>query len=185
MKKRLSILLVMAMVSLVALLFPIESYAISYITNPSQAKGSDYTESEKLAEKLDAIFSGDIDIYSNSGCTSEVSMPLGHRMSMSTQYYVKSKTTGNNTSGWQCYIYANAVYNKLFNEWIGHGGAFSHSKTVISGGSSTASYEMFYNAGVRCGAYMRTTTNSNGSYNGNAGHSLIILSYNPSSLTYV
>ena len=186
MKRVLSVLLVIVMISTIpGLTFTHEVKAISYITNPSKASGSDYTNSTKLAAMLNAVFAGDIDIYTNSACTTEVSMPIGSRMSMNTQYYVKSKTTGNNCSGWQCYIYANAVYNKLFNEWVGHGSSFSHSKVVISGGANRASYEMFKNAGVRCGAYMRTTTKKDGSYYGDGGHSLIILSYNSSSLTYI
>ena len=159
--------------------------AKSYITSSSSANGSNYTSSTSLASKLNTVFSGDIDIYTNSGCTSEVSMPLGKYMDNSKQYYVKSKTTGNNVTGWQCYIYANAVYNKLFNEWPGHGTSFSHSKVVISGGSNTASYSMFSNAGVKCGAYMRTTTKSSGAYNSSGGHSLIILSYDQSYISYL
>ena len=186
-KKILPILLAVLLITVAmsAFITPIEADAATYITDHSKVKGSDYTSVSSLASLLDEIFAGDIDIYSNSSFTTEVSMPLGSRMSMSTQYYVKSKTTGNDCSGWQCYIYANAVYNKIYKEWVGSGDSFAHSKRVISGGSSTASYEMFKNAGVRCGAYMRTTTNSDGSFNGKYGHSLIILTYNSSSLTYL
>lgn len=163
---------------------PLQSSA-GYITSPTSANGANYTSSSSMANTLNKIFSGDIDIYSNSGCSTEVSMPIGSNMSNSTQYYVKSKTTGNVVSGWQCYIYANAVYNKLFNEWVGHGDSFSHSKKVISGGSNTASYSMFNNAGVKCGAYIRTTGNKDGSYSSSVAHSMIILSYNSSSITYL
>ncbi|MBQ3005357.1 MAG: hypothetical protein IJD88_05445, partial [Clostridia bacterium] len=52
-------------------------YAKSYITSSSSANGSNYTSSSSLASKLNTVFSGDIDIYSNSACTNEVSMPLG------------------------------------------------------------------------------------------------------------
>ena len=159
--------------------------ATTYIKNPSSASGSDYTSSANLAALLNGVFSGDIDIYSNSSCTNEVSMPIGTNMSNSTQYYVKSKTTGNNVSGWQCYIYANAVYNKLFNEWVGHGNSMSHSEVVLSGGANSISYSYLSNAGVRCGAYMRTTTKSSGAFSGSGGHSLIILSYNSSSISYI
>lgn len=159
--------------------------AESCITNLSDTSGSKFTNITKLATVLNSVFSGDIDIYSNDGCTNEILMPLGTSMSTSTRYYVKSKTTGNNASGKQCYIYANAVYNKLFNEWVGHGTSFSHSEKVISGGSNTASYSMFSSAGVRCGAYMRTTNYSSGAFNGNSGHSLIVLSYNSSTITYL
>lgn len=155
------------------------------IMDSADVAGSDFTESTKMAKLLDNIFLGDIDIYSNSSCTSEVYMPIGKAMSMDTQYWVKSKTTGNKTTGWQCYIYANAVYNKLFNEWVGHGGSFSHSETVISPGTKTISYTQFNSAGVRCGAYMRTTGNSSGSFSGDVGHSLIILAYDATNITYL
>lgn len=179
-------LLAALLTALCVLMFPANSvFAVSYITSTSGASGSNYTTNQALANALNAVFNGDIDVYSNSSCTSEKSMPVGSSMSTSTTYYVKSKTTGNLISGKQCYIYANAVYNKLFREWVGHGSSFSHSVRVISGGSNSASYSMFSSAGVKCGAYMRTTTNSNGTYNGNAGHSLIILSYNSSTISYL
>ena len=161
------------------------SFAQSFITNPESVKGSNYTSSSALATELDAVFAGDIDIYTDSNCSNEVKMPVGSRMSMSTQYYVKSKTTGNNASGWQCYIYANAVYNKLFKEWVGHGGSFAHSRNVVSSGINKLSYDILKNAGVRSGAYVRTTTNSSGAFDGNSGHSFIILSYNESQISYI
>ena len=160
-------------------------FAVSYIKSPSSTTGTAYTSSTTLSAALNSVFNGDIDIYSNSGCSNETSMVLGSSMSTSTKYYVKSKTTGNVINGKQCYIYANAVYNKLFNEWVGHGTSFSQSQVVISGGSNSVSYSMFSNAGVKCGAYMRTTNNSNGAYNGSSGHSLIILSYDSNYITYL
>ena len=151
----------------------------------SAASGSDYTSVSALATKLTQIFNGDIDIYSNSACTTEVSMPINTSMNNSTTYYVKSNTTGNTCPGKQCYIYANAVYNKLYNEWVGNGASFAHSVNVITKGKSSLSYSDLVNAGVKCGAYLRTTTNSDGSFNGNKGHSMIILSYNSSNITYL
>lgn len=180
-----SFVIVFVLLALAVPLVAVSASATTYIKNPSSANGGDYTDSAALAAMLDGVFSGDVDVYSNSGCTKEVSMPIGTNMSNDTKYYVKSKTTGNNVSGWQCYIYANAVYNKLFNEWVGHGTSFSHSEVVVSGGSNTVSYDTLKNAGVRCGAYMRTTNKSGGAYNGNAGHSLIILSYDSKSINYL
>ena len=137
--------------------------------------GSNYTDNTKLKAAFNAIFKGDIDIHSDSSCKNEVSMPVGYRMNVNKYYYVKSKKSGNNCTGMQCYIYANAVYNKLFGEWVRHGDILSHSEVVLSGGDSKVSYSKFSSAGVKSGAYMRTTVNSNGAYNGNYGHSLIIL----------
>lgn len=183
-RKWLSVALVTVLVCLLcAGILP--ASAAEYILDPSQARGSDYTPSDQLASALDQVFSGDVDVYSDSGCTVEVSMPLGTSMSNSTQYYVKSKTTGNKISGWQCYIYANGVYNQLFREWVGHANGFAHSETVISGGGNTLSYEILTNAGVRCGAYLRTTGNSDGSYSSNVGHSMIFLAYDETSITYL
>lgn len=165
---------------------PISAEAKNYITSSSSAKGSNYTDNSKLASKLNTVFSGSIGLYSNSACTKSVSVPLGSRkMTGSNQYWIKSNTTGNKNSGWQCYIYADAVYNTLFNEWVGHGTSLSHSKKVMSGGSSSVSYSSLKNAGVKTGAIMRTTGNSNGSWNSSKGHSLIILSYDSSSITYL
>ena len=158
-------------------------YADSFITSASNANGSNYTQSNALAAKLNDVFIGNVGLYSNSSLTNVFTAPLGcSKMTSSNQCWVRSNTTGNTLSGWQCYIYANGVYNTLFNEWVGHGGSYSHSRNVITGGSSV-SYNQFVNAGVRCGAYIRTTSNSDGSYNGNAGHSLIVLSYDSSNLT--
>ena len=159
--------------------------AAEFILEPSLLQGSDYTDSEQLAKALDEIFAGDIDIYSDGAFTTEVSMPVGLYMSNSTQYYVQSQTSGNSISGWQCYIYGNAVYNKLFREWVGHANGFAHSELVISGAINELSYDLMAQSGVRCGAYLRTTGNSDGSYSGSVGHSMIILAYNSETVTYL
>lgn len=184
-KKLLAVVLVLA--ALAVWLSPalMRAAAAEYILEPTALKGMDYTDSDRLAALLDEVFAGDIDVFSDSACTKEVSMPVGSSMSNSTQYYVKSQTTGNNVSGWQCYIYGNAVYNKLFREWVGHANGFAHSRVVIAGGSNTVSYEKLRDAGVRCGAYLRTTGNSDGSYSGSVGHSMIILAYDQDNITYL
>ena len=155
------------------------------IRNPSQAQAGSYTSSTELAALLSGVFSGDIDIYSNGGCTSEVSMPLGLSMNKKTTYYVKDKTDSESIGGRQCYIYANAVYNKLFNEYVGHADGLKHSRVAVSGGGNSLSCSQLQNAGIRCGAYIRTTNKSSGAYNGSDGHSMIILSYNSSGITYL
>ena len=184
-KKVLGIALALAL--LLTVLYPVLQTvaAAEFILEPSQLQGSDYTDSDKLAKALDEVFAGDIDIYSDGAFTLEVSMPVGISMSNSTQYYVKSQTSGNPISGWQCYIYGNAVYNKLFREWVGHANGFAHSQTVIPGGRNELSYEVMQQAGVRCGAYLRTTGNSDGSYSSNVGHSMIILTYDRDTITYL
>lgn len=186
MKKFVSILLCLIFMTSMCVCSNVNVSAKSYITSSSSADGSDYTNITKLANKLNQVFKGNIGLYSNSACTNSVSAPLGSRkMTGSHQYWIKSNTTGNKNSGWQCYIYADAVYNTLFNEWVGKGTSLSHSHKVMSGGKNTVSYSDFKNAGVRTGAIMRTTANSNGSWNSSKAHSLIILSYNSSGIKYV
>lgn len=138
-----------------------------------------------LQSKLDSVYAGDIDIYSNYACTNEVFLPVGSSINNYNMYHIKSKITGSVISGWQCYIYANAVYNKIFNEWIGHGYELAHSHNVISAGTNYLNYNIFRNAGVKSGAYIRTTTYSSGAYNGSAGHSMIVISYNTEGITYL
>lgn len=184
-KKSLGIFLAVAVA--LSALYPLlqQVTAAEYILEPSSLRGLDYTTSDRLAKVLEEVFAGDIDIYSDGQYTQEVAMPVGMSMSNSTLYYVKSQTTGNPVSGWQCYIYGNAVYNKLFREWVGHADGFAHSRLAIPGGSSTASYELLRDSGIRCGAYLRTTGNSDGSYSSNVGHSMIILAYDPETITYL
>lgn len=179
--------LILAVVIVLSVMSPVllQVSAVVYIRQPSDLNGRDYTGSDRLAALLDQVFEGDIDVYSDNRYAKEVSMPVGTSMSNDTQYYVRSQTTGNPVSGWQCYIYANAVYNKLFREWVGHAEAFAHSRVVIPGGVNTASYELFRSSGVRCGAYLRTTANSDGSYNRSVGHSMIILGYDREGVTYL
>ena len=176
-------------IALIVLAAPLGNFATvnaaSYISSSGGADGSDYTSSSALAKKLDKVFSGSVGLCSDTSFKSTVNAKLGSSvMTGSNMYYVKNNTTGALTSGWQCFIYANAVYNTLFNEYVGHAQALKHSKVVISGGN-TASYSQFKNAGVKCGAYMRTTNKSNGAYNGSSGHSTIILSYSSSGITYL
>jgi len=162
--------------------------ATSYITNASNVKGSNYTSSPTLAAVYDKIFSGDIDIIQNS-TGKEVNMPLGYRMldynDANSKYKIVSKTTGNSYYAWECQAYANAVYNKLFNEWVGNGGTYAHSKNVINGGINSVSYSLFKTAGVKSGAYIRTTDKSSGAYNGDAGHAMILLSYDSTHINYI
>lgn len=168
-------------------MFGMTAFAAEHILDAEEAHGSDYTDSPALAAALDAIFAGDIDLYKDYSCTKEKEAALGSsHLTDKNQYYIACPATGDMISGWQCYIYANAVYNKLFGEYVRHGDhAFLYSEVVMGGGAKTVSYEDFVEAGVRCGAYMRTTANKNGSYNSSYAHSLIILSYDEETITYL
>lgn len=161
--------------------------AASFITNQSNANGSTYTNSSELAAALDEVFAGDVDLYRNGYFSKERLVPLGTSyLNENNLYWVLNEETGVSISGWQCYIYANAVYNKLFGEWIRHGDEqYGHSEIVLSGGQREVSFSMFVEAGIRCGAYMRTTCYSSGAYHSSAAHSLIILAYTPKTVTYL
>jgi len=157
------------------------------ITDSSAVRGSDYTNRPLLAEKLDRIFDGDIDIYAERSCVNEVSMPLGFNMDTSKEYTVKSQgKLGTLYFGYTCFIYALAVYNVIADESINNGNTSSliNSEIVLSGGSSLT-YDMLKDAGVVCGAYIRTTKNSDGSFHSSEGHSMIILSYNENEISYI
>lgn len=157
--------------------------AAAKITSTKELKGSDYTSSKKLASKLDDVFKGKIGLYSGG---THVHAPVGSsKVHAYRMYQIKDSTNGGVTSGWQCYIYANAVYNTLFNEDIGHGESLSHSRKVISNGGSSLSYKQLKKAGVRTGAYVRVASNYSGCYNNGGGHSLIILSYDKNGIAYI
>lgn len=152
---------------------------VLFINDPDLMIPGNYTESPRLAELLYEIFDGDINMYSES---TEYFYEIGSVMDTKRMFTVYSKD-GNPLHGYQCFIYANAVYNKLYGEPVGNGSYLSHSVIAVRN-EAVASYELFKNAGVKCGAYMRTTENKNGSYNGSKGHSLIILKYDENEITY-
>lgn len=156
--------------------------AAQRITSRKELSGKDYTSSKKLASKLNDVFKGKIGLYSGG----QVKAPVGSsKVSEHRMYSVKNRTTGTYINGWQCYIYANAVYNTLFNETVGHADSFSHSKKVISKGGRSLSYKKLKKADVRTGAYVRVASSYSGCYNGNNGHSFIILSYDKKGISYI
>ncbi len=186
-KRTVSLLLAFALMISTVLACGLTASAGVFILKAEEADGSDYTKCPELAAALDAIFAGDIDMYTNYTCTKEKEAALGSsHLTDKNQYYIICTANEKVLSGWQCYIYAQAVYNKLFGEFVYHGDhEFLYSEVVIGGGGKTVSYEEFKAAGVRCGAYMRTTANKDGSYNSSYAHSLIILSYDEETISYV
>ena len=103
-----------------AYMFALPSAAYGWtdkITDPSAADGHNYTDIPALAEKLDSIFGGSVGLYSGSSCEEQngVCAPLGCTdLNRGHCYYVWSEDSGYSISGYQCFIYANAVYNHLF-----------------------------------------------------------------------
>ncbi len=181
MKKTIAILLAAAL--LLALSPPVRA---GYITDGGQLRGSDYTDIPALADALNAVFAGDPAMYADIRCTLPARAPIGSRsVPVGVTYYVKSPG-GAVYSGSSCYIYANAVYAALFGDVPYHGdpGTWENSRRV-GGNLESASYETFSGLGVRCGALLRTTSNRDGSYNGSAGHSVIVLKYDESAVTYL
>ena len=127
----------------------------------------------QMRVKIANVVNGGVKLFSNDKGT----FAVGTSLNNSKTYYVNGKWSGK-----QCYIYAQAVYYYLTGDYVGHGSVGSHSKKCISN-VKTTSYTQFKNAGVKPRAYIRTTANSNGSYNGNKGHSMIVVSYDTNSIT--
>ncbi len=146
--------------------------------NQSIGGGVDFTASATLTERFDAIFSGQINLYLDKDRTPvPTSLALTSTLDNSTMYY--AGTDSSLISGYQCYIYSQAVYATLFNEFPYHGAVesvYKHS-TQVMGFTPTADYTVFAASQVMPGAYLRTTGNQDGSYNGSDGHSLLILGY--------
>lgn len=127
----------------------------------------------QMCVKIANVANGGVKLFSNDNGT----FAVGTSLNNSKTYYVNGKWSGK-----QCYIYAQAVYWYLTGDYVGHGSVGSHSKKCISN-VKTTSYTQFKNSGVKPGAYIRTTANTNGSYNGNKGHSMIVVSYDANSIT--
>ncbi|MCR5835181.1 MAG: fibronectin type III domain-containing protein [Lachnospiraceae bacterium] len=148
------------------------------ITSASVAKSYTYTDSSALQKKIGEIIDGKAGLKSKT--------PVGcHKLNASNSFSVTGKDNGQTVRGYQCYIYANAVYNKLFGETIGHGTNLKKSKKLILNGGRTASYNLFKKLGVRTGAYLRASVSKSGNYNSDGGHSLIILSYDENMISYI
>ena len=173
MKKRLICILLAAVLVFAAV--P-DVQAVTYITDPNAISGSAY--SADYGATLDAIFRGELAMFSNTADT----FPLGSSLNTSKAYYI----AGNRFGGYQCYIYAQAVYYHLFGDIPHHGNgsiAWTNSKRVIFN-EPEASFDLFVNSDVGFGAYIRTTINADGSYSG-SGHSMILLHYDHSGITYL
>lgn len=148
-------------------------------------QGADFTGTPGLAQGLDRVFSGEIDLFTDPACTSRAPARLGSRdVPPGKTLYIRD-AGGKVYSGSTCYIYANAVYATLFGDVPFHGeGGWRNSRRVL-GPCPAVSYSQFAAAGICCGALLRTTKNADGSYNSNYGHSIIILGYDASTLTYL
>lgn len=170
---------------LIISVFSIPASAWVQYTSPSQVSGSDYTNNPAFAKALDDLFAGDIDLYSDSARKKEVSMPLGFRLSMTNKYYMYSTSKNTSTYGWTCFIYSNGAFNKLFGEYVHRGTGLKNCYIAVDKGASKMTYSLLKNANIMAGAYIRTSPKSDGSYYGEDGHSMIILGYNSTHITYL
>jgi hypothetical protein len=83
----------------------LRAQAVTQITDPQEIFGRTY--SVDYADKLDAIFSGKAKLFSNTSAT----FPLGKSLNNGNVYQIAAVI-----SGYQCYIYAQAVYYYLFGD---------------------------------------------------------------------
>lgn len=154
----------------------VRAQAKEVFLDPSAVDGYQY--SSAYGEKLNQIFRGEVDLFHKSTDR----YPLGSSMNIRTNYNVAGAISGS-----QCYIYAQAVYYYLFGDVIYHGDGLKYwsDSTKVLKNRKTASFELFSESGVGFGAYIRTTTSTSGAYNGDKGHSMIVLDYCEDSITFL
>ena len=154
------------------LLIAFSSLALAY-------SGSDYTSNPDLAEKLTKLFNGEVSIFKDG-----TKYKVGDEFSESLKYW-------DSDNGAQCYAYANAAYYYLFGDSPKHGDSSSYSRSIkVSGvkGKNNLSAKIFEDRGIGCGAWIRTTVYSDGSYHSGEGgkaHSMIVLSYDSTYIVYL
>ena len=148
-------------------------FAVSVCSTGIAAKGysgADFTSDASLAEKLDNVFQGKIALFSNTDKT----YPVGSRLDNKFTYYWYNDVT----HGQECYAYASAVYCYLFDERPLSQGYYANSVNIDGvQGLGKLSYKTLSEAGIGCGAYVRTTDNADGTYDRMGGHSFILLGY--------
>lgn len=150
------------------------------ILSAGQISGAEFTGNAALAGKLDAIFAGNASIYSNSKCTKPVNTALGTYSVPNNGVYQYVGTYGESAenTGTSCWIYANGVYFTLFGEALGNGspGANSEKLDLDATDTKKLTYANFLAWGVRdsVGAQIRV-----------GNHSLVVLDYDDTYLTYI
>ncbi len=161
------------MCSLLVGLAPGASALHLWIKDRSAVSGSDYTDSDKMAQKLDEIFDGSLSVYSNSGCTKPVSAPIGSSVMKNNGVAMYVGPYGGTAvnSGTSCWIYAQGVYYTLFKDYVlNNKSKTGNSENIDMSTTATknCTYENFKAWGVRqgVGAMLRS-----------AGHSMILLGY--------
>ena len=186
MKKILSLLLgiVMSLTIMLVVLPPIEVSAAAQKglnTDVNSVSGSEFTQFEDLAKKLDSIFAGKVGLYSNISLTKSVTTKLGTKTVPpgTTLYWKCSSTT---CSGQSCFAYAVSAYCTLYDGTHPQLTLNSKHERITAGNGNTISYNNFVNWGVRddLPVYIRI-----GSDGGGDGHSIIVLTYTKDYITYL
>lgn len=141
----------------------------------SAYSGYDYA-SGALGDRLNSIINNGV-----SGCVSPSLPAVGKSLNNSQWYTTSYANQSGSSEDKQCQAYARAAYSYLFGYNLATG---AYRREITSAkGMNSFSYTFFKNNDIRCGAYLRTTPSSSGKYNGNDGHSILILSYNSSGVT--
>lgn len=140
-------------------------------------------QSAAFAEKLQIIEAGACGLYADRyGAPTGQDLSVGSRLNTHQTYYVGT-TAGIAWNGMQCYIYSQGVYSQFFDALPLNGTSQSSRARTVLSAVDTVSAEMLADAHVMPGAYFRTTANTDYSFNGSNGHSLIILGYDAECIT--
>lgn len=156
-------------------------YALT--VSAAAASAAQYGQSAAFAEAVRRIEEGACGLYTDrDGTLPEQPLAVGTALNKYQTYYVRT-TNGGGWNGRQCYIYSQGVYSQLFDALPLNGQYDSESARVVLQGPAEITPQVLYGHRVMPGAYLRTTANEDGSFNGSAGHSLIILGYDAEQIT--
>ena len=150
-------------------------------TDVNSVSGSEFTQFDDLAKKLDSIFAGNVGLYSNISLTKSVTTKLGTKsVPPGTTLYWKCSTT--TCSGQSCLAYAVSAYCTLYDGTHPGLTLSSNHKKIAAASGSTISYNNFVNWGVRddLPVYVQIGSSSDGT-----GHSIIVLTYTKDYIIYL
>ena len=159
---------------LLALLTALSVPAVSF----AAYSGSAYTKDTELAKKLTNVFNGKVKLFTNTDET----FPIGSSIDIDYEY-AWGKSYPDVGYGYQCFAYAQSVYYYLFDEIAGSDDRDLTRSEVVLRAKDKLLYRDLLAAGIGCGAYFRTTNNSDYSYNSAYGHSFILLTYDADTIT--
>ena len=156
-------------------------YALT--VSAAAASAAQYGQSAAFAEAVQRIEEGACGLYTDrDGTLPEQPLAVGTALNKYQTYFVRT-TNGGGWNGRQCYIYSQGVYSQLFDALPCNGQYDSESTRTVLQGPAEITPQVLSEHHVMPGAYLRTTVNEDGSFNGGAGHSLIILGYDAEQIT--